>query len=74
MSNSRVLSTPLFLQIICPSRGRAFRSVEAQENYPVASVSHSSSGDRFIVGTGSCQPKVFDREGKEIIKFAKGDM
>jgi WD repeat-containing protein 70 len=40
----------------------------------VISISHSPSGDRFIAGTGSSQPRVFDREGKELMKFVKGDM
>ena len=26
------------------------------------------------MGTGSTQPVIFDREGKEIIKFVRGDM
>lgn len=56
------------------SRHRAFQSIEAQENHMVVSVSHSPSGDRFIVATGSCQPKVYDREGKELMKFVRGDM
>lgn len=56
------------------SRHRSFKSIEAQDNHPVVSISHSSTGDKFIVGTGSCQPKVFDREGVEIITFARGDM
>jgi glucose/arabinose dehydrogenase len=56
------------------SRHRAFQSIEAQENHMVVSISHSPSGDRFIVATGSSQPKVYDREGKELIKFVRGDM
>lgn len=56
------------------SRHRAFQSVEVQEGQMVVSVSHSPSGDRFIVATGSPQPKVYDRDGKEIIKFVRGDM
>lgn len=56
------------------SRHRAFRSIEVQDGYPVTALSHSPSGDRFIVGTGSSQPKVYDREGVELMKFVKGDM
>lgn len=56
------------------SRHNAFRSVEPDDGHPVISISHSSSGDRFIVGTGSCQPRVFDRDGAEVIKFVRGDM
>ena len=45
-----------------------------QDGYPVTALSHLPSGDRFIVGTGSSQPKVYDREGVELMKFVKGDM
>jgi hypothetical protein len=45
-----------------------------QDGYPVVSVSHSTSGDRFVVGLGSAQPRVYDREGVELLKFVKGDM
>ncbi len=40
----------------------------------VTAISHSPSGDRFIVATASAQPKVYDRDGNDIIKFVKGDM
>lgn len=56
------------------SRHRHFKSIEVVENYPVTSVSHSPSGDKMVVSTGSSAPKVFDREGAEIITFVKGDM
>ena len=45
-----------------------------EDGYPVISISHSPTGDKFIVGTSSCQPKVYDRDGHEIIKFCRGDM
>jgi WD40 repeat protein len=56
------------------TRHRPFYSVEVEEGHPVTSISHSPSGDKFIVSTGSSQPRVYDREGKDIIKFVKGDM
>ena len=56
------------------SRHRPFRSLEAEDGHPVTSLSHSPSGDRFVVASGSCQPKVYDREAIEIIKFCRGDM
>jgi hypothetical protein len=56
------------------SRHLSFRSVEVQDGYPVTALAHAPGGDRFIVGTGSAQPKVYDREGKEVMKFVKGDM
>ena len=56
------------------SRHRSFKSLEVEESHPIVSISHSPSGDRFIVSAGSCQPKVYDREGEELIKFIRGDM
>lgn len=56
------------------SRHRAFRSAEPHSGHPVTSISHSPSGDRYVIGTGDAQPIVYDREGVEIIKFCKGDM
>ena len=56
------------------SRHKAFRSMEPHNGHPVTSVSHSPSGDRYVIATGCDQPIVYDREGVEIIKFARGDM
>jgi hypothetical protein len=56
------------------SRHNAFRSLEPDDGHPVTSMAHSSTGDRLIVGTGSCQPKVFDRDGADVIRFVRGDM
>lgn len=56
------------------SRHRSFKTMEPQEGHMVVSISHSPSGDRFLVATGSAQPIVYDRDGTEIIKFVKGDM
>ena len=39
-------------------RRKAFRSIEVDENHPITSIAHSPTGDRLIVATGSCQPKV----------------
>jgi WD40 repeat protein len=55
-------------------RHRAFKSVEVQDGYPLSAVAHTTSGDKFIACTGSCQPKIFDRNGEEIITFVRGDM
>ncbi len=55
-------------------RHAAFKSVEAHDGYSVTSISHSPSGDRFIVCTSSCQPKIFDRDGEPILTFCRGDM
>ena len=55
-------------------RHRSFKSIEVTESHRVNSISHSPSGDRFAVATGSAQPKVFNREGELIITFVRGDM
>ena len=73
-----IIHLPLVFPLtFCPpftSRHRAFRSVEVQDGYPVTALSHSPSGDRFVVGTGSAQLKIYDREGVELLKTVKGDM
>jgi hypothetical protein len=56
------------------NRHLAFRSAEADEGHPIKSICHSSTGDKYIIGTGSTQPRVFDRDGQELIKFCRGDM
>ena len=67
-------STKLFDFGGMDSRHQCFRSVEVQDGYPVTSVAHAPGGDRYIVGTGSSQPRIYDREGKELLRFSKGDM
>lgn len=52
----------------------SFLSVIPEEGHVVGSCAYSNTGDRIIVGTGSVQPIVLDREGQEIIKFMRGDM
>lgn len=52
----------------------AFREVTVEEGHPIVSHCHSNTGDRILVATTSAQPKVLDRDGKEIIQFAKGDV
>jgi WD repeat-containing protein 70 len=53
---------------------RPFSTITVQDGYPVRAISYSPNGDRLIVATGSVQPKVFDRNGEEIIKFCRGDV
>jgi WD40 repeat protein len=48
--------------------------MEPQDGHPVWAISHSPNGDRFVVATSSAQPKVYDRDGHDIITFVKGDM
>jgi WD40 repeat protein len=56
------------------SSGRSFRGIEPSEGHAVRILNWNSAGDSFVVGTGSAQPKIFDREGREIAEFPRGDM
>ena len=53
---------------------RAFREITPSDGYPVHALSWSPSGDRFLVVTGSPQPKLYDRDGRELGELDKGDM
>lgn len=53
---------------------KAFREVMIEEGHPITALCHSNTGDRMLVGTTSAQPMVVDRDGREIIQFAKGDV
>jgi WD40 repeat protein len=53
---------------------KAFREVTVEEGHPITALCHSNTGDRMLVGTTSAQPMVVDRDGREIIQFAKGDV
>ena len=53
---------------------KPFREIIPSDGYPVHALSWSPSGDRFLVVTGGAQPKVFDRDGREIGECDKGDM
>jgi len=53
---------------------RPFREITPSDGYPVHALSWSPSGDRFLVVTGGAQPKVFDRDGRELGECDKGDM
>ena len=56
------------------SRHQAFRSVEPEAGHAVVALAHSPTGDRLLLATSGSQPRVLDREGKELLKFIKGDM
>ncbi|KFM25767.1 WD repeat-containing protein 70 [Auxenochlorella protothecoides] len=56
------------------SDAKPFRSFEVDEGHPIVSLSWSPSGDAFLAVTGSPQPKVYNREGKEQGQFVRGDM
>lgn len=53
---------------------RHFKSFEPHEGYPVYAASFSPTGDALLVVDGSTQAKVYDREGKELGEFVRGDM
>lgn len=55
-------------------RHRAFKALEVQDGYPLAALAHTPSGDKFVACTGSCQPKIYTRDGEEVITFVRGDM
>ena len=40
----------------------------------MVALSFSPSGDQFIAISGSCQPKVYDRDGNELGCYPRGDM
>ena len=54
-------------------RPAAFQTIEAAVDFPVQSVSWAPSGGFFVVATGDCQAKVYDRDGNYEIGCLKGD-
>mmetsp|Transcript_7868 Transcript_7868/g.10338 ORF Transcript_7868/g.10338 Transcript_7868/m.10338 type:complete len:791 (-) Transcript_7868:225-2597(-) len=52
---------------------RSFREVTPEEGNLLVALSYSCTGDKFIAATVSAQPKVYDRDGHELIQFVKGD-
>ena len=53
---------------------KPFREITPSDGYPVHALSWSPSGDRFLVVTGGTQPKIYDRDGRSVGEFDKGDM
>ncbi|GIM09200.1 hypothetical protein Vretimale_13055 [Volvox reticuliferus] len=53
---------------------RSFRDLEPSDGHPVLSVSWSPSGDAFLVVTGAAQAKIYDRDGRSLGEFVRGDM
>jgi pSer/pThr/pTyr-binding forkhead associated (FHA) protein len=45
---------------------RPFKQVEVEEGHHIVDVCYSNTGDRILVGTGSAQPKVLDRDGSQM--------
>ncbi|KAJ3022627.1 hypothetical protein HKX48_005689 [Thoreauomyces humboldtii] len=52
---------------------KPFRSFEATEGNPIRDVQFSMSGDQILVASSSAQAKLYDRDGKQIEEFLKGD-
>jgi len=54
---------------------KSFRSITPEHGHVVFDLSYClGGGSQFFVVTGSATPRVYDREGKELIRFQKGDM
>ena len=53
---------------------RPFREIVPADGYPVHALSWSPTGDQFLCVTGHPQPKIYDRDGRELGEFDKGDM
>lgn len=51
-----------------------FKTVIPDDGHLLVDLCYSNTGDRILVGTGSVQPKVLNREGEQVIQFLRGDM
>lgn len=52
---------------------RYFRQIQPCESHPIKQLQYSSTGDKILVVSGSCRPKVLDRDGHEVAECMKGD-
>ncbi len=58
-----------------PDNPCPFQNIYVQEGYPTRSIAYAPSGDRYVVATGSAQPRVMDRDGSdEVLEFLRGDV
>lgn len=57
---------------------RCFKTIEVDAEVgnqcPLVSLSHSNSGDRFIAASTSATPRIFDRDGNQVMELDKGDV
>ncbi|KAI9352068.1 WD40-repeat-containing domain protein [Obelidium mucronatum] len=54
---------------------RPFRSIdEPCGGNPIRDLQFSNSGDQFLIASGANQAKLYDREGKMLTEYMKGDM
>ena len=51
-----------------------FRDIVPQEGYAPVAVSYSPSGGFMLVVTSGAQPQIYDRDGKELGQFVRGDV
>lgn len=52
---------------------QSFRTLTPCGNYPIKHLNYSCTGDAVLVVSGSCQAKVLDRDGHEVMECVKGD-
>lgn len=50
-----------------------FREIEAEEAHPIYCLSYNPSGEFFVSCNDSCRPRVFDRDGRGVITFIRGN-
>ena len=53
---------------------KPFKSFEPVEGHPIHHLEYSQSGDSLLVISSSLQPKLYSREGEELMEYVKGDM
>jgi WD40 repeat protein len=53
---------------------RPFRELEPCGAHQIRAVSWSPTGEAFLVVAGSAEPKIIDRDGRELGFFVRGDM
>jgi WD repeat-containing protein 70 len=53
---------------------KPFKTVEPVEGHPIHHLEYSLTGDSLLVITSSLQPRLYSREGTELVEFVKGDM
>mmetsp|Transcript_4171 Transcript_4171/g.11969 ORF Transcript_4171/g.11969 Transcript_4171/m.11969 type:complete len:518 (+) Transcript_4171:1-1554(+) len=51
-----------------------FQNLIVEDGYPIRSMAYSSDGSSILIGTGSAQPRVFNRDGQELVTFVRGDV
>ncbi|KDD71568.1 hypothetical protein H632_c4775p0, partial [Helicosporidium sp. ATCC 50920] len=52
---------------------KPFKRLEPDEGHPIMALSWAPAGERFLAVTGGAQPRVFDRQGKEVARCVRGD-